>query len=70
MLGDNGTARINNFKDKEWPVLPAHEIVKGARDALGKEGYHVLTNNCEHLATGCRYGDRLNGQEEALFTDR
>ncbi|CAF1535907.1 unnamed protein product, partial [Didymodactylos carnosus] len=31
VLGDTGTARINNFKDKQWTVLPADEIVKRAR---------------------------------------
>jgi hypothetical protein len=64
----NGKARINNFKDKQWTILPADEIVKRAQDALGKEGYNVLANNCEHFATDCRYGDRLSGQEEAFWS--
>ncbi|CAF3174993.1 unnamed protein product, partial [Rotaria sp. Silwood2] len=68
VLKSSGAARINNFKDNEWPVLPANEIVQRARDSLGKVGYNVLTNNCEHFATGCRYGDRLSGQEEAFWS--
>ncbi|CAF3992512.1 unnamed protein product [Adineta steineri] len=68
VLGDNGKARINNFKDNEWRILPAVISVKRARDSLGKEGYNVLANNCEHFATWCRYGDRLSGQEEAFWS--
>ena len=63
-----GGARINNFKDREWPVLSSDEILQRATDALGTElDYHVLTNNCEHFATRCRYGKRLCGQEEAFW---
>ncbi|CAF4663491.1 unnamed protein product [Rotaria sp. Silwood1] len=33
VLMDDGKARINNFKDKEWPSLPVDEIVKRAQNA-------------------------------------
>lgn len=68
VLGEDGKARINNFKDRTWDVLPANCIVQCARSCLGREGYNVLENNCEHFATECRYGKRLSGQEEAFWS--
>ena len=68
VLGADGKARINNFKDKQWKISPPDEIVERARNSVGKEGYHVLANNCEHFATSCRYGVRLSGQEEAFWS--
>ncbi|CAF1390920.1 unnamed protein product [Didymodactylos carnosus] len=67
VLGPDGKARINNFKDYDWPVLPVDEILEKARSVLGQSlAYNVLCNNCEHFATGCRYGVRTSGQAEAF----
>ncbi|CAF0737112.1 unnamed protein product [Adineta steineri] len=68
MFMSDGRARIDNFKDNEWPILPADEILRRARNSLGIKGYNVLTNNCEQFATGCRYENRLSGQEEAFWS--
>ncbi|CAF4176708.1 unnamed protein product, partial [Adineta steineri] len=70
VIMSDGKSRINNFidNDKKCRVLPADEIVKRAKDSLGKEGYNVLANNCEHFATWCRYGNRLSGQEETFWS--
>ena len=34
-----------------------HEIIKYARERLGDEGYNLITENCQHFATECRYGE-------------
>ncbi|CAM4835857.1 unnamed protein product [Rotaria magnacalcarata] len=68
VLQSDGVARINNFKDNQWKILPKNEIVERARMCVGRYPYHVLSNNCEHLVTWCRYGRRLSGQEEAFWS--
>ncbi|XP_078574888.1 phospholipase A and acyltransferase 2-like [Branchiostoma floridae x Branchiostoma japonicum] len=55
-------ARINNNKDKGRAVPSGDEVVQRARSRLGETGYNVLWNNCEHFATGCRYGKEQSQQ--------
>ncbi|CAH1244078.1 HRASLS2 [Branchiostoma lanceolatum] len=55
---------INNYKDKDkkQAVLPGLKIVERARSQLGKSGYNLFFNNCEHFATWCRYGKGTSKQ--------
>jgi hypothetical protein len=62
--------RVNNL-DKEAATkkglepLEPDAIVERARDRLRKkliENYHLLTQNCEHFATWCRYGEEFSCQ--------
>lgn len=32
------------------------EVVEYARKSIGRRGYHILYNNCEHFATECLFG--------------
>ncbi|CAM4966162.1 unnamed protein product [Rotaria socialis] len=70
VLQSDGVARINNFKDEQWEVLPENKIVERARKCVNiyPYPYHVLCNNCEHFVTWCRYGRGLSGQEEAFWS--
>jgi hypothetical protein len=44
-------------------------ILKDAFKMLNEKiDYHLITNNCEHFATGCRFGSRFS--EQALATKR
>ncbi|XP_077999684.1 phospholipase A and acyltransferase 2-like [Glandiceps talaboti] len=58
-------AKINNSKDKKTPPARKRDIAERAVSKLGKVGYNVLWNNCEHFASWCRYGvaesDQVNG---------
>ncbi|CAF4081696.1 unnamed protein product [Rotaria sp. Silwood1] len=49
VLMDDGKARINNFKDKEWPSLPVDEIVKRAQNAVGKKDTMFLVTTVSTL---------------------
>ncbi|XP_035698730.1 lecithin retinol acyltransferase-like [Branchiostoma floridae] len=49
-------------KAKDMAVPSGDEVVERARSRLGETGYNVLWNNCEHFATGCRYGKEQSQQ--------
>ena len=43
------------------------EAVSRAESMLGDAGYHLLSNNCEHLATWCVAGDETSAQVDGAF---
>lgn len=47
---------------------PPEEIVTNALAKLGKVGYNVLYNNCEHFASFCRYGIGKSSQADSFLT--
>lgn len=46
----------NNHLDNSQTPRKPHEIIKYARERLGDKGYNLVTENCQHFATECRYG--------------
>ena len=42
--------------------LPVDEIVENAESRLGDRGYHLVRNNCEHLATWSSTGSAASHQ--------
>ncbi|XP_060551652.1 phospholipase A and acyltransferase 1-like [Ruditapes philippinarum] len=52
----------NNKKDQLLTPKPVGEIVNTAKGMLGKIGYNILWNNCEHFASKCRYGTKRSDQ--------
>lgn len=42
--------------------LTAEETIRNAESRIGSVGYHLLTNNCEHLATWCCTGRPVSTQ--------
>lgn len=46
--------------------LPKEEIVSRASSKLGKKTYDLMTNNCEHFATWCRYKKQVSRQADAI----
>ncbi|XP_012946933.1 phospholipase A and acyltransferase 3 [Aplysia californica] len=67
----DGRAEKNNSKDEEWNPLAVGEIIKRAKQRLGKVQYSLLSNNCEHFVNWCRYGksesDQVNKVMNTLF---
>ncbi|XP_076472373.1 phospholipase A and acyltransferase 3-like [Babylonia areolata] len=61
-------AMKNNAKDKKYNPLPKAEIVKNALARIGRVGYNVLFDNCEHFATWCRYGLNKSEQVDTFLT--
>uniref|UniRef100_H0WRI8 Phospholipase A and acyltransferase 4 n=1 Tax=Otolemur garnettii TaxID=30611 RepID=H0WRI8_OTOGA len=48
--------RVNNHLDGKYKPRPVQEIIKAAREEVGKEiVYSVVTRNCEHFVTNLRY---------------
>jgi Lecithin retinol acyltransferase len=44
--------------------LPADESVERAEASLGRGGYHLTANNCEHFVTWCVTGEHSSAQVE------
>ncbi|CAF3744010.1 unnamed protein product [Adineta steineri] len=57
-----GNVHINNFLDSKRKPLPIRLILERAENAVGRIGYNLLYNNCEHFATECRYGQATSNQ--------
>lgn len=47
---------------------PGGEAVREAKKLLGKAGYNLVRNNCEHFAVFCRYNYRASGQVQGWGT--
>ncbi|XP_062586693.1 phospholipase A and acyltransferase 2-like [Saccostrea cucullata] len=58
----NSKATINNKKDRKFSPRQIQEIKTAAFINIGKEGYNLLTQNCEHFASYCRYGVNCSDQ--------
>ncbi|PVD22332.1 hypothetical protein C0Q70_18142 [Pomacea canaliculata] len=67
-VAGNSKAVRNNKKDKRFSPCPPEEIVTNALAKLGKVGYNVLYNNCEHFASLCRYGIGKSSQADSFLT--
>ncbi len=50
--------RVRAYADR----LPAEETVRNAESRLGTTGYHLMRNNCEHLAAWCCTGRSASSQ--------
>ncbi|CAF1148327.1 unnamed protein product [Adineta steineri] len=62
IMDDSRDVRINNSLDSERNPLPIRDILERAENAVGRIGYNLLYNNCEHFATECRYGQATSNQ--------
>ncbi|CAG5134373.1 unnamed protein product [Candidula unifasciata] len=67
-VAGNSRARINNIFDGVERLQPAKEIVKRAESKVGHRGYDLVSTNCEHFATWCRYDVARSSQVEAVQT--
>ena len=54
---------ICEFNRKDYPkIYSPEETVARARSKLGKGGYNLITNNCEHFAVWCKTGRAKSSQ--------
>ena len=49
-----------------YHLYSAKETVERAKSRLGKKGYDIFENNCEHFAYWCKTGVKSSKQVEAL----
>lgn len=52
---------MGNF-NKMFRPLPVEMIIEKAESSLNQLGYNLIYDNCEHFATGCRYGEEVSQQ--------
>ncbi|ESO92138.1 hypothetical protein LOTGIDRAFT_162789 [Lottia gigantea] len=55
-------------KDTKRQPLPAHKIVENSLSKLGRVGYNIITQNCEHFANWCRYETEKSEQVDGFLT--
>ena len=53
---------IKRSKTDGYHLYSGEETVARARGELGKEGYNIVCNNCEHFAVWCKTGLRESSQ--------
>ncbi|KAK7487201.1 hypothetical protein BaRGS_00021553 [Batillaria attramentaria] len=61
-----GVADIDNMFDEWTRPYPPDAVVSRARSKLGQKGYNLMTDNCEHFVTWCRYGFTTSEQVEVV----
>jgi hypothetical protein len=65
---DGGTCEVRNYSSYEKKLrFPAGMIVKRAKGKLGKRGYNLVFNNCEHFTNWCALGVHRSEQVEDVF---
>ena len=49
---------VSNCYDEKYrdQIRPGDQIVADARKRVGEKGYDIMTDNCQHFCTDCRYG--------------
>lgn len=57
-FASGGEIRVRSYRTR----LPVEEIVRNAESKLGTHGYHLVRNNCEHLATWSATGSPKSSQ--------
>ena len=56
------------FKNKKKISSILDKSVEIARQEIGKKGYSLIWNNCEHFANYCKTGKRTSIQVQVIFT--
>ena len=59
--------RFKKSKVKDYHLYSGTETVARARGELGKTGYDLVWNNCEHFAIWCKTGLRQSSQVNRIF---
>lgn len=49
---------VSNCYDERYndQIKQSNKIVSDARERIGETGYDLMTDNCQHFCTDCRYG--------------
>ena len=52
---------------KDYHLYSGEDTVKRARSQLGRTGYNLICNNCEHFAVWCKTGVRESSQVNKII---
>lgn len=58
---------IDSFFDNELTLYSPEETVERAESQLGREGYNIVFNNCEHFAVWCKTGVKESSQVQRFI---
>ena len=58
---------IDSFFGNEMSLYSPEETVRRAESQLGREGYNLVFNNCEHFAVWCKTGKRESSQVQRFL---
>ena len=56
-----------DFDRSGYQFFSQEEVVNRARNEIGRKGYNVLWNNCEHFAVWCKTNVVYSNQVEHLY---
>lgn len=62
---NKGTDIITHFSGKFFMLIMSR-LIKRARSQIGRAGYNLAFNNCEHFAVWCKTGRSDSSQTEIL----
>lgn len=64
----DGVLEVKVLTDEEKKRARTNEeVVKYAYQKIGMKGYNVITNNCEHFANECVFGEAKSDQVNQVF---
>ena len=58
---------IDSFFGNEMTIYSPEETVERAESQLGREGYNLVFNNCEHFAVWCKTGVKESSQVQRFL---
>ena len=58
---------IETVENQGFEPLAMEKILERAKSRLGERAYNLISNNCEHFATWCVYGQSVSLQVQAFM---
>lgn len=63
-----GLVMVREYTNEELDkIRDPEEIIEYARAHLGEGGYNLISNNCEHFANLCVFGESKSSQVDDIF---
>ena len=63
-----GVCEVRTYYDEELKKKrSAQDVINYALSNLGRGGYNLITNNCEHFANECLFGEKKSQQVESIL---
>jgi len=63
-----GTLEVRDYTTEELKKKRSpSEIIEYAKACVGEKGYDLVSNNCEHFANRCTFGESSSSQIDDVF---
>lgn len=64
----DGLLEVREYTDEELKIKRnADQIIEYAKEHMGEGGYNLISNNCEHFANRCVFGESSSSQVDDIF---